>query len=147
MGFCDASRRKKNGEDRQQVRRQDRLVRRSSGPFRPLSWTHPREVEEQKLAPRTVIYPMEASEFMDRVKAGQQHMLPPNYEQLGASVAQMCDICALSLRGSAQGRPHGRQMDPVSPNCSPALSPIHSGRRTRTSQSARTARGCWRGSS
>jgi hypothetical protein len=52
------------------------------------SWTHPQEVEEQNLAPRTVIHPMEASEFMDLVKAGQEQLLPPDYEQLGASVAQ-----------------------------------------------------------
>jgi hypothetical protein len=37
---------------------------------------------------------MEASEFMGLIKAGQQHMLPPDYEQLGASVSQSCDIRA-----------------------------------------------------
>jgi hypothetical protein len=34
-----------------------------------VSWTLRQEVEEQSLAPRTFIYPMEASEFMDLVKA------------------------------------------------------------------------------
>jgi hypothetical protein len=34
----------------------------------PLSWTHPREVESRTLAPRTVIYPMEAMGFMGMVK-------------------------------------------------------------------------------
>jgi hypothetical protein len=37
---------------------------------------------------------MEAPEFMDLVKAGQQHTLPPDYEQIGASVAQMRGIRA-----------------------------------------------------
>jgi hypothetical protein len=59
-----------------------------------LSRAHPREVEEQKLAPRRVTYPMEASEFMDRVKTGQQHMLPPGDEHLRSSVAQSCEIRA-----------------------------------------------------
>jgi hypothetical protein len=42
-----------------------------------LSWIHPREIEAEKLAPRTVIYPVEAAGFMHLVKAGHQHMLPP----------------------------------------------------------------------
>jgi hypothetical protein len=53
-----------------------------------LLWTHAREAKEQKLAPRSVIYQMEAAEFMHLVKAWQQHMLPP----------------------------YGRHMDPVSPD-------------------------------
>jgi hypothetical protein len=59
-----------------------------------LSLAQPQEVEEQKLAPRMVIYPMEASEFMGPVKAWQQHMFPPDYEHLGSSVAQSCEIRA-----------------------------------------------------
>jgi hypothetical protein len=41
-----------------------------------LSWAHPRELEAQSCAPRTVIYPMEAAEFMELVKTGRQDMLP-----------------------------------------------------------------------
>jgi hypothetical protein len=48
----------------------------------------------KKLAPRTVIYPMEASEFMDPVKTGHRDMLQPDFQQIGASVVQMCDIRA-----------------------------------------------------
>jgi hypothetical protein len=59
-----------------------------------LSRIHPREVEEQKLAPRTVIYPMEAVEFMVVVKAGQQDTLPLDYLHVGSTVAQTCDIRA-----------------------------------------------------
>jgi hypothetical protein len=58
-----------------------------------LSRTHPREEEEKKITPRTLIYPIEASEFMGLVKTGQ-HMLPRDYEHLGAAVAQECEIGA-----------------------------------------------------
>jgi hypothetical protein len=37
---------------------------------------------------------MEASDFMDLIEAGQQRMLLPEFEQVGASVAQSCDIRA-----------------------------------------------------
>jgi hypothetical protein len=59
-----------------------------------LSWTHPREVEAQSLAPRTVIYPMEAAEFMELVKIGRQYMLPPYYERGGQSMAETCTVRA-----------------------------------------------------
>jgi hypothetical protein len=47
-----------------------------------LSWTHEREAESQTVAPRTVVCPMEATEFMDLVKSGRQHMRPPDHEQI-----------------------------------------------------------------
>jgi hypothetical protein len=79
-------------EDQRVVRTGSELGDKTDQYVAAVSWTHPLEDEEQKLAPRTVIYPMESSEFMDLVKAGQQHTLPPEYEELGASVSQSCDI-------------------------------------------------------
>jgi hypothetical protein len=35
---------------------------------------------------------MEAAEFTELVKTGRQHMLPPDYEQIGASMEEMCAV-------------------------------------------------------
>jgi hypothetical protein len=78
-----------------------------------LSWIHTREVEEQKLAQRTVIYTMETSEFMDLVKAGQQHMLPRDYEHLGASVAQLCEIRASRTEFKLYNYEEALEVDPM----------------------------------
>jgi hypothetical protein len=49
-------------------------------------------MKAQTIAPRIIIYPMEASEFMDMVKTVRQHMLPQDYEQIGPATAELCAV-------------------------------------------------------
>jgi hypothetical protein len=142
MGFCHDARRPENCENGQPIRPQGRSVRGSQSGDKAisdaLSWTHPWELEEQKLAPRTVIYTIEAVNFMQMVKTGQQNTLPPDYLHIGTAVAQACDVRA--SRAKFRLCNYEKALE-VNPECSTRLPPAHPGRWTRTSQSTRTPRG------
>jgi hypothetical protein len=56
---------------------------------------------------------MEAAEFMDLVKSGRQHMLPPGDEQIGASVAELCAVRASHADLKLFNYEKAIQVDPV----------------------------------
>jgi hypothetical protein len=79
------------GTDRETAEKsdQDVAVASLSG---ALAWEHPREKASVPYVPtpRPFIYPMEAAYFMERVKAGRQHTLSEEFEQIGPATASVC---------------------------------------------------------